>query len=191
MRDIHFLSRMYFSAKTEQQFLCAAVRYLPHEKENTVPMDEWRAVLKLISRQTPRKFVNLFPIRKEYDGLRFQSKDYFTTCLMIELHGWDTPIGDAISFLWDYVNPHTSSFLSAFFCAVDGQRRQENLPGLLESFAKSSGIDLRGFRPVTMNGKQYMQSTSDSTIIPISHPKPQVPRWWKIIEGGKKDENRV
>ena len=175
---------MYFSAQTEPQFLYAAIRYLPHEKDQSVPMSEWLAVCRLISRQTPRQFVRLFPISKEYDGQRYQSKDYFTTMQSIAQHGWDTPIGDAVDFLWDYVNPHTSAFVVSFLCALDRECRQHNRPGLLESFAKQQGVELPSYRPVTLNGKQYMQSQKDGSIVRVSPSKNQMPRWWKIIEGG-------
>ena len=181
--NIHFLSHMYFSAQTEPQLLYAAIRYLPHEKDQPVSMSEWLAVCRLISRQTPRQFVRLFPISKEYDGQRYQSKDYFTTMQSIARHGWDTPIGDAVDFLWDYVNPHTSAFVVSFLCALDRERRQQNRPGLLESFAKQQGVELPSYRPVTLNGKQYMQSQKDGSIVRVSPPKNKMPRWWKIIEG--------
>jgi hypothetical protein len=60
---------------------------LGHELTGTVEEAQQRtesrqAIVQLIFSEiaslTPRQFVSLFPIIKEYDGDRFQCKDYFT-----------------------------------------------------------------------------------------------------------------
>ena len=182
---------MYFSARTEHQLLYAAIRYLPREKEHSVPVSEWFAVLKLISRQTPRQFMRIFPVSKEYDGRRWQSKDYFTTMEMIERIGMDTPIGNAFEFLWDYVNLHTRTFLAAFICAVDLKRREQGEQGIIEQFFDEQGVSVPVYRKIDVCGKTIMQNTATGETHAVVKPKSKMPRWWKVIEGQSKEAPNV
>lgn len=181
------LYHMVSQSQNESQWLYAIIRYLPHKSENDAPF-YYRYVFNALHRQTPRQLMRLFPVSKQYDGARWQSKDYFTTMRMIHSHGIDNPISDAVSFLWDYVNPHTSAFLAGFFCAVDRARRAGGSPGLMESFAQQTGVQLHTYRPVTLGGRPYMQDMQSGSIIRVDQPKIRIPRWWTIIEGQKKEE---
>lgn len=58
----------------------------------------------MIEELTPREFTQLFPIKKNYDGLQYGMKDYFTTTKYIESIGWDKKICNGIEFLTEYVN---------------------------------------------------------------------------------------
>ena len=121
------LGTMYLNASTLPQYLYACVRYLPKRQDDVLLCFEM--TLRLIELQTPRQFMRLFPVSKEYDGERFQSNDYFTTMDMISSHGIDNPIGDAFPFLWDYVNPHIRIFLTSYMVQLDQHRRQNGQKG--------------------------------------------------------------
>ena len=55
---------------------------------------------------TLRNFVTTFPIDKDYNGKKWQCKDYFYTMEVLSGMDWDKPIGrDELSeLLWDYMN---------------------------------------------------------------------------------------
>lgn len=73
----------------------------------------------MVSCLTPRELMQMFPVTKDYDGEKYQSKDYFSTMEMVNKHGIDKPIGDTFNFLWDYMNPVTNCFLVNCMTALE------------------------------------------------------------------------
>lgn len=83
---------------------------------------EIKMVLDAIGRLTPQKLLQLYPVTKEYDGERWDCKDYFYT--MDKLKQWppDKPIGTAqevACLLWDYQNQDLEIMLLQWMNAVD------------------------------------------------------------------------
>lgn len=72
---------------------------------------------------TPKELQQLFPIQKEYDGARYQSKDYFFTMRKIEEHKDNTLIKDrgkgVFDFLWDYDNIGLSIYMIDCFSRME------------------------------------------------------------------------
>jgi len=94
---------------------------------------------------TPSEFVNLFPIAKEYDGLKYGAKDYFYTRDYIATLP-DEPIGNVdkvFEFLWEYQNLEVSKFLAKFLCVADRLQILNNKPSIREFFDKNYGIETR------------------------------------------------
>ena len=83
---------------------------------------EVKTVMDAIGRLTPQKLQHLYPVTKEYDGERWECKDYFYT--MDKLKQWppDKPIGAAqevACLLWDYQNQDLEIMLLQWMNAVD------------------------------------------------------------------------
>lgn len=57
------------------------------------------AIICAIGKLTPRQMMDLFPIKKEYDGERFGCKDYFYTRKSVEKYALDRKIENAVDFL--------------------------------------------------------------------------------------------
>lgn len=113
------------------------------------------AIMVLIMFVTPRRFTEIFPIDKRYDGNRWGTKDYFSTVEMINKHGWDEPIVEAFDFLWDYQNQDTREFLVNYLSLISDLRRAQGEPGILEEWAEMNNIPL--YRMHTdSEGKQFI-----------------------------------
>ena len=180
------LERMYRRAHTVPQMIYASVRWFPHQKNPPFSADDYAVVLRFIERMTPHQFMQMFPIDKTYDCERWESKDYFTTKEMCFQRGFDSPIGDAFTFLWDYCNPYTRCFLSGVLKAVDQERRLDGKPSMLESFFEEQGIGIPAYRRFEApNGKAYFQNTKTGEFLKEAPSRPKKPSWWKVIEGGK------
>lgn len=180
------LEQMYLRAHTVPQMIYASVRWFPHEKYPPFSADDYAVVLRFIERMTPHQFMQMFPIDKTYDGERWESKDYFTTKEMCFRRGLDSPIGDALTFLWDYCNPYTRCFLSGFLKAIEWERRLDGKPSMLESFFEEQGIDSPTYRRFEApNGKAYFQNTKTGEFLKEAPSRLKKPSWWKVIEGGK------
>lgn len=68
---------------------------------------ELKQVMDTIGRLTPLELLRMFPVKKEYDGEKWGTKDYFYTMDRLRRLPADKPIGDAQDvavLLWDYQN---------------------------------------------------------------------------------------
>lgn len=96
----------------------------------------------LLALLTPREFMQMFPIEKEYDGNKYQTKDYFSTMEEINKLDIDQPIGEEkiMSFLWDYHNREIREFEVYKMCAMSDLRRMQGEKGIAEEFCEQNNI---------------------------------------------------
>lgn len=134
--------------------------------ERLEPYEAYLASMEIcdwVSQLTPRQFAQMFPIKKVYDGARRGVKDYFWTVQMIEDRGWDTPIGDAMSFLWDYMNEHVVDFMVNIMIWASLIRQARGEKGLAEEFMEQFGV-----RPWRMfqnqSGRKYFVTPEGKTV---------------------------
>lgn len=86
---------------------------------------------------TPRQFMGWFPITKDYDGERFEMKDYYTTMEYIDENGIDKPIREPLEFLWEYMNKDTRMFLINHTGTMSDIRKHKTGMGIMEEFLLS------------------------------------------------------
>ncbi|SHH86010.1 hypothetical protein [Desulfosporosinus lacus] len=97
---------------------------------------------------TPAEFVNLFPIRKDYRGHKYECKDYFYTRDYIKGLNPVNPIGDEMTmFLWEYTNWEINMFTVHIMGCMSNLRRLAGQSSLMEEWI---GI---------MEGKTYTMHT--------------------------------
>lgn len=83
---------------------------------------ELSAIMQSIGMLTPKQLQQMFPISKEYDGDKYDMKDYYYTLHALEKAGMDKPIGtemEAAHLLWDYQNTEISFFLMAYMRCIE------------------------------------------------------------------------
>ena len=98
---------------------------------------EIKMVLDAIGRLTPQKLLQLYPVTKEYDGERWECKDYFYT--MDKLKQWppDKPIGTAqevACLLWNYENKDLEIMLLQWLNVIDDLKIYCNEDGPSDRF---------------------------------------------------------
>ncbi|MNB67200.1 hypothetical protein D3C81_633390 [compost metagenome] len=128
-------------------------------------------VMGMMTFLTPRKFVEIFPITKEYDGKRWGTKDYFYTVEMIEEHGWDKLISRPDNFLWEYVNLEVSLFMVKYLSLASEIRQSQGKLGLMEEWAAMNNIRTYSLQ-TGPDGKQYVLDPRGRTL-PLSKPRPK------------------
>ncbi|MEC3607520.1 hypothetical protein MHB78_05130 [Bacillus sp. FSL K6-0138] len=97
----------------------------------------------VIGELTPRELMQMFPIRKQYDGEKFGMKDYFSTVHAVKEKGFDNCIGteeEVFDFLWNYQNPDISLFMVTSVTTVSALRRASGQKSLFEEFADKNDI---------------------------------------------------
>jgi hypothetical protein len=109
-----------------------------------------------MSNLTPNEFINIFPITKDYDGNRWQSKDYFYTMDYIRQMNSNEPIGEKINeFLWEYHNWNISMFVVNMMSIASDLRRLDTGKGIMEEFCDENNI--KTYTLHTNNqGKQFL-----------------------------------
>ncbi|WP_144518108.1 hypothetical protein [Bacillus thuringiensis] len=80
---------------------------------------------EIIGRITPREFMTIFPIAKEYKGKKYGMKDYFSTMRSMKEMGMDTRIGENVQkFLWSYHNwEDITEFVVNFFGSYERHKK--------------------------------------------------------------------
>lgn len=124
---------------------------------------------------TPREFMNIFPIAKEYDGHKWQMKDYFYTVNYINTLDIDTPIGmgeKALDFLWEYYNRDIIKFSVETMCCMSDLRKLEGQPSLMEEWAAENGIKTYSMH-TDSKGNQFLLDKETGTTAKVSKLRPK------------------
>ena len=98
-------------------------KYLCRDKECfeiAAAYEELSGVVKAAAGLTPRDFMNMFPVSKEYYGEKYGWKDYFYTMKNLERFPVDEEIGNTIlPFMDIYFNDHISFFWVNYVTCID------------------------------------------------------------------------
>lgn len=91
---------------------------------------------------TLRNFVETFPVKKYYDGDKWEEKDYFSTIEVLSKMNWDKPIGrDELSeLLWDYDNEELRHAYMEYTSAMSAIFRAQTGKGIMEKFLEDRGV---------------------------------------------------
>jgi len=111
----------------------------------------YQFVLGLLNKITPNQLMNIFPIKKVYDGEKYEFKDYFSTIEHCRNRGLDKPIGNAFDFLWDYMNTDTGLFVVRYLSVLSDFQKIKTGQGILETYAAENGI--KTYKEQQINGK--------------------------------------
>ena len=89
-----------------------------------------------------KNLVITFPVTKDFDGAKWECKDYFYTMDVLSKMDWDKPVGrDNISeLLWDYQNDDLREAYVEFMCATSAIYRSQTGKGIAEQFCDDIGI---------------------------------------------------
>ena len=103
-----------------------------------------QAMMKAI---TPIELLQMFPVKKAYDGQRGGYKDYFFTMDVLRQHGLDKPLGEAVNgILRDYMNRSIMDFVVASLAVMDELRRHNGEKNMFQEFMDEQGIKLPTYR---------------------------------------------
>ena len=132
---------------------------------------------------TPRELMQVFPVEKTYNGERWGMKDYFSTMDALRGYNIDAPIGEKIEyFLWDYMNLTLSSFQAIHMSATSVLHRQATGKGLMDVLFEEHGIKSYIKYTDEDTGKDYLYDEETGEAFGLKKP---IPRYMKLVEGGK------
>ncbi len=94
-------------------------------------------IKSLMSTISYGELLNIFPIEKDFDGHKWECKDYFDTIEYLKDKDLNDSIGDDLEeFLGWYFNTDIMHFCVKHLVIFDRIRRHDGKEGLLESFLK-------------------------------------------------------
>lgn len=113
----------------------------PTKKDSWTSYQEFQRILDLMTLITPREFITMFPIKKEFDGQKYECKDYFYTQEYLSTINLDEPISEPFEFLWDYWNSETARFLMNMMGAMSDVRKEQTGKGVMQEFLEKESFD--------------------------------------------------
>lgn len=152
--------------------LLLAVKGYPNSDDD-VPVDAaltvGEVIIRSIERLTPRQMINLFPLKKEFDGERYGCKDYFYARKSVEEYGLDRRIENAVDFLWDYQNDDLARFMVEYLCFAGKRYRQQTGRNMAQDGLEAAHIP---YQAITGDGL-YLTHFDGDTRVEV----PNLPVW--------------
>lgn len=151
-------------------------KYTYEEAENR--LNFMFAVTELMGKLTPVEFMRLFPIPKEYDGEKYEMKDYFSTIEEVMKYPQDEPIGEKITeFLMEYYNWDIMEFEVLKLSTISLMRRIEGQKGIFEEFAEQNDFHLQTFY---QDGNEMVDSETGERF-KIAKPKNPLRKLFSVV----------
>jgi hypothetical protein len=135
-----------------------------------------------MTRLTPNKFMQLFPIKKKYDGEKWGRKDYFYTLEYIKTLDTDKPIGDGkklMDFLWEYQNREINEFLVELLSTTDDLMHQQGKDGPIDKLIEDLDVTPYYMQKDEATGQEYLLDGNTGKTVPI---KKNIPRYLKLVK---------
>lgn len=131
---------------------------------------------ELMATITPADLMTIFPISKNYDGERYQMKDYFSAMEAVNAHGLHEPFktaDNARELLWEYWNRDIMEYQVKIMSIISAFNQFETGESLLERWIREKDIDLPVHRKYAdQNGNSYtVDGNGRSTPVVKSFPK--------------------
>ena len=131
------------------------------------------SINEMMSTLTPREFQTAFPIEKDYNGEKYETKDYFYTKKRIEEFGEDKVIGeDILEFVWEYHNWTISFFAVEIMGIMSDIRRLEGGKGIMEEFLEEQGVTTYTMTE-DHKGKQFLTNNDTGEVTKVNKPRPR------------------
>nr|DAM27373.1 MAG TPA: hypothetical protein [Caudoviricetes sp.] len=141
------------------------------------------AISNFIGHLTPNEFMNIFPVSKEYDGHKYECKDYYYTMEYLDTLEMDKQIkeqsidnGSIIGFLWEYHNWEVRRFTVALTASLSRLQRFQGQSTITDNL-----FDMLGLETHTLyenNGKQFLMDSKGKTTA-LNKPLPRYLRQLK------------
>ena len=141
--------------ETKDKALFLMIKMIGKESRNIEQQDEefvydmfeiLQLVNALVGKHTPREFMRLFPIEKEYDGDKYGVKDYFYSMDYAKKIGIDKPIGGKASkFLMEYCNRDIDFYMVTWMEIVSAMDVIQTGRDSMMDFFEENGLHFKTF----------------------------------------------
>ena len=142
------------------------------------------SIVDIMGFLTPKQFMQLFPIEKDFKGHKYGAKDYFyTRDYMINLE-LDKPINKQmkpIELTNEYMNWDIFNFGIAIIDAIDTIRKFDGKESIIAEFFHENGVNTHTLY-TDEKGKKFLLDDETGKSVPVKTR----PSYLKVKMGGKK-----
>lgn len=141
LAGIKYICSMRYVTRENMKLGIDGGRTLEEEQVRFAVID---SIFTILGCLTLRNFVTTFPIDKDYDGAKWECKDYFYTMDILKKMDWDKPIGrDELSeLLWDYENEGLRHAYMEYTSAMSAIYKAQTGKGIMEKFFGDRGVPI-------------------------------------------------
>lgn len=133
----------------------------------------------LVGAYTPRKFIRLFPIRKDYNGYKTETKDYFSCMEYIKGIGIDTPIGEnAAMFLMEYWNWDINFYMVTWMSIVSAIDIMRTGRDSMMDFLEEKGLHFHAMQQV----ENILINEETGEQFQIEKPKSKMQKLFSVVK---------
>jgi hypothetical protein len=137
-----------------------------------------RVIMGLV---TPKEFMNIFPIKKDFQGNKWGTKDYFYTRDYMNNLAQDKPIGENITEVtYEYQNDDVFNFVIGIMTTISSIRRFEGKATLGEEWASMNGIPT--YTKHTDSAGNELLIDEQGKPKKIIKPKPRRPKHIRLLQ---------
>ncbi len=123
------------------------------------------AIKQVISELTLNEFMNLFPIKKDFKGYKYEIKDYFSTIEYVNTLDPNEPIGEnALMLLGEYWNDDINDFFVESVTSLSDLRQYEGHISMFEEFMASQGMDTPNTFKNTKGEAMYVRNGKPQAV---------------------------
>lgn len=153
------------------------------EKEVLQFLTDLSDIAAIMSNLTYREMIQIFPIGKDFDGWKYEAKDYWSTKEWLERIDLDSKLGDNVdNFLWFYYNIDIMNFGIKRTLMADKVMKFQTGRGIMEGFLDviDPKHEIHTYRINREKGYIYdMQTGKTSKLI---EPKRKIPPYMRVIK---------
>jgi hypothetical protein len=149
-------------------------------------LSEIKDINMQIAMSTFNEIINIFPIIKEFDGHKYECKDYYSTKEYLEEYDLNSIIGfDRIDeFYWNYYNHDIMNFSIKEMLVYDRIMKYNNQKGLLERFIDEVDPKHNKIHTYTLDKENNcMYDNVTGEFVEVFKPLSKESKYFKIIEG--------
>jgi hypothetical protein len=137
--------------------------------------------VELLGTLTPKQIETTFPPTKEYDGDKYECKDYFSAIRALREYPSDKPVGyrNAFEFLMDYYNKDTNQLAVCMMLAVSDCHKAQTGRDIWDDYCEEAGIEPphKIYKHVDRNGKEFFTDGEGKVI--KTHKR--FPRYLRVV----------
>jgi len=166
----------------DEEFSREVNKTVPTRESVECWMDVYSLVDGCISTLTPSELMSVFPIHKDFNGKKTETKDYFSTMEKINEIGLDSVLGRdrAVKLLFNYHNNHVFDYVIAKLGIISLYNQYNGGRSLAEEFAEK--LNLTPYRLMTgVDGKEFMYDPVKQTSYAVAKPRPRYLRLLKSV----------
>lgn len=135
-------------------------------------------IKSLVGLLRPVEFMQIFPIKKDFKGHKYEMKDYFYTRDYINTLDPNKPIGEeALMLLWEYTNKDIEIFNINSMLALSKLRQLDGYPSIANEWADMNEIKTHTLH-TGVNGKEFFINDKGKTL----RVTKKRPRYLKVVK---------